>query len=188
MTYRRQNSRKSNFATEPWEIHHGTPERTERSLDEQYTKEHHDTPPDADYPEVHPGTLEGHQEVMEEVHKSVPDAPHIGTDEVHPSTPEVHPELSPNDSSMAHSGVPARQDHLISTPMVHPGTPSEEDWELWGVVRTRWTEVEKMLADWKTRQALLSTPSGTSRPSSTVAAITPNGLYLIAKKDILASP
>jgi hypothetical protein len=148
---------------ELWEIRHGMPERTERSLDEQYTQEHHDTPPDADYPKVHPGTLEGHQEVMEEVHQSVPDAPHLGTDEVHLSTPEVHQELSPDDSTLAHLGVPVRQDHLISTPMVHPGTPSEEDWELWGVVKTRWTEVEKMLADWKTRQALLSTPSGTPR-------------------------
>ena len=47
--------------------------------------------------------------------------------------------------------------------MVHPGTPSEEDWELWAVMKTRWTEVEKMLADWKTRHSLLSTPSGTPR-------------------------
>jgi hypothetical protein len=106
----------------------------------------------------HLGTLEGHQEVMEEVHQSVPDAPHIGTDEnipVHPSTPEVHPELSPDDSSIAHPGVPARQDHFISTPMVHPGTPSAEDWELWSTIKARWLEVEKMLSD---RQALLRTP------------------------------
>ena len=97
--------------------------------------------------EVHHGTLEGHQEVMEDVYQSVPDVPHISTDEVHPgtpehpSTPEVHPEVSQEHSSMAHSGVPARQDHLISTPMVHPGTPSEEDWELWSTIKAsgrRW--------------------------------------------------
>jgi hypothetical protein len=97
---------------------------------------------------------------MEEVHQSVPDAPHIGTEQnipVHPSTPEVHQELSPDDSSMAQHGVPARQDYPISTPMVHPGTPTAEDWELWNTIKTRWLEVEKMLSD---RQALLST-SGT---------------------------
>ena len=152
-----------------WTVHPSTPEPTEILSDEQYTQEHLDTLPDADHTEVHPGTLEGHQEVMEEVHQSVPDAPHIGTEEPyqstpeHPSTPEVHPELSPSHSSTEHFGVPARQDHLISTPMVHPGTPSEEDWELWAVMKTRWTEVEKMLADWQTRQALLGTPIGTPR-------------------------
>jgi hypothetical protein len=114
-------------------------------------------------PLAHPGTLEGHQEVLEDISQSVPDAPHVSTDEVHPSTPIVHPEVSPEDSSMVHSGVPVRQDHLISTPMVHPSTPSEEDWELWAVMKTRWTEIENMLADWKTRQALLSTPSSTPR-------------------------
>jgi hypothetical protein len=44
-----------------------TPERTEIPPDEQHTPEH-------------PGTLEAHQEVMEDVAQSVPDAPHIGTD------------------------------------------------------------------------------------------------------------
>jgi hypothetical protein len=42
--------------------------------------------------------------------------------------------------------------------MVHPGTPSAEDWELWNIIKARWLEVEKMLAD---RQVLLSTPLGT---------------------------
>jgi hypothetical protein len=144
-------------------VHPGTPEPTEIGPDEQYTQEHLGTLPETDSPEEHPGTLEGHQEVIEDISHSVPDAPHIGTDEEHPNTPVVHPEVSPDDSSTAHSGVPARQDHLISTPMVHPGTPTEEDWELWAVMKTRWTEVEKMLADWKTRQALLSTPIGTPR-------------------------
>jgi hypothetical protein len=149
--------------------HLSTPESTEILSDEQYTQEHPDTPVDSDPTEVHHGTLEAHQEVMEDISQSVPDAPHIGTEETfqsmpeHPSTPEVHQELSPSHSSVVHSGVPARQEHLISTPEVHPGTPSEKDWELWGVVKTRWTEVEKMLADWKTRQALLSTPRSTPR-------------------------
>jgi hypothetical protein len=40
--------------------------------------------------------------------------------------------------------------------MVHPGTPTSEDWEVWTTIKERWREVEKMLAD---RQALLSTPS-----------------------------
>ena len=100
---------------------------------------------------------------MEDVSHSVPDAPHISTDEVHLSTPVVHPEVSPDDSSMAHSGVPARQEHLISIPMVHSGTPTEEDWELWAIMKTRCTDIEKMLADWQTRHSLLSTPSGTPR-------------------------
>ena len=149
--------------------HQSTPGPTEISPDEQYTHEHLSTLQDADPTEVHHGTLEGHQEVMEDISQSVPDAPHIGTEEAsqstpeHPSTPEVHPELSPSHSSVVHSGVPARQDHLISTPVVHSGTPSEEDWELWVAMKTRWPEVEKVLADWKTRQALLSTLSGTPR-------------------------
>jgi hypothetical protein len=98
---------------------------------------------------------------MDDISQSVPDAPHVGTEQslpVHPSTPEVHPELSPDDSSMAHPGVPARQDHFISTPMGHPGTPTAEDWELWTTIKARWLEVEKMLTD---RQVLLSTPTGT---------------------------
>jgi hypothetical protein len=111
----------------------------------------------------HPGTLEGYQEVIEDIQQSVPEVAHHVTDEGHPSTPEVHQEVSPEDSSMAHSGVPARHDHLISTPMVHPGIPTGEDWELWAVMKTRWAEVEKVLADWQTRQALLSTSGGIPR-------------------------
>jgi hypothetical protein len=120
-------------------------------------------------PRVHPGTLEGHQEVMEDVSQSVPDAPHIGTEGAdqglpeHLSTPIVHPEVSPDDSTMAHAGVPARQDDLPSTPLVHPSPPSAEDWRLWEVMKTRWEDVEKMLADWQTRHTLLRTPSGTPR-------------------------
>jgi hypothetical protein len=112
----------------------------------------------------HQGTLEEYQEVIDEVHQSVPDAPHIGTEEGHQSIPEhlstpiVHPEVSPEDSTMAHSGVPARQEQVISTPMVHPGTPNDEDWLLWTAMKGRWTEIEKMPADWHTRQALLGTP------------------------------
>jgi hypothetical protein len=145
--------------------HHGTPEhlstpeRTKILPDEQYTQEDLEPP-------AHQGTLEGHQEVMEDISQSVPDAPHIGTERslpVHPSTPEVHLELSPDDSSMAHPGVPARQNHYISTPMVHPGTPTEEDWMLWTAIKGRWSEIEKMLSDWQTRHTLLSTPSGTPR-------------------------
>jgi hypothetical protein len=119
-----------------------------------------DTPAAHPSTPVHQGTLEEHQEVIEEVHQSVPDAPHLSADEVPLSTPIVHPEVSPDDSSTVHSGVPARQEPLISTPMAHPGTPSEEDWELWTAIKARWLEVEKMLAD---RQAMLSTPLGTPR-------------------------
>jgi hypothetical protein len=146
--------------------HLSTPESTEISPDEQYTEEHLSTLQDADPTEVHHGTLEGHQEVMEDISQSVPDIPHIATEETsqstpeHLSTPEVHPELSPSHSSAVHSGVPARQDHLISTPMVHPGTPSEEDWELWNIIKAMWPRVEKMLND---QQVLLSTPVGTPR-------------------------
>jgi hypothetical protein len=45
--------------------------------------------------------------------------------------------------------------------VVHQGTPTAEDWQLWTAMKTRWGEVEKMPADWQTRQALISTPSGT---------------------------
>jgi hypothetical protein len=132
----------------------------------------------------HQGTLEGYQEVIEDVQQSIPEPPHISTpehqgvpqqpdspevvhpstpedtdvSEAHPSTPEGHQELSPHDSTMAHSGVPARQAYGISTPMVHPGTPTREDWDLWMTIKARWLEVEKMLAD---RQVMLSTPRGT---------------------------
>src|ERR687886_479996 len=62
----------------------------------------------------HPRTLEGHQEVIEDVQQSVPDAPHVGAEAVAPdipelpSTPEVHPELSPTRPGVpAHQGVAA---------------------------------------------------------------------------------
>jgi hypothetical protein len=135
---------------ELWAEHHSIPESAELSPDEQYTQ-------------GHPGTLEGHQEVMEDISHSVPDAPHLGTDEEHPSTPIVHPEVSSDDSSMAHPGVPARQEQRISTPMIHPATPTPDDWELWTIIKVRWLEVEKLLAERQTRQALLSVPDGTPR-------------------------
>jgi hypothetical protein len=150
--------------------HHSTPEHS------GVPQEHLDCPQTAHpstlehtEPPVHPGTLEGHQEVLEDISQSVPDTPHIGAEEPyqsapeHPSTPIVHPEVSPPHSPMAHSGVPARQEHFMSTPMVHPGTPPDEDWQLWAMVKTRWTEIEKMLADWQTRHTLLSTLGGTPR-------------------------
>jgi hypothetical protein len=150
--------------------HQSTPEPTEILLDEQYTQEHHDTPEDSDPTEVHHGTLEGHQEVMEDISQSVPDAPHIGIDETdqstpeHPSTPIVHPELSVDDSGVSeHSGVPARQERPAEVPAVHPGTPTAEDWELWHTIKSQWGEVEKMLSERHTRQALLNTPAGTPR-------------------------
>ena len=133
------------------QVHLSTPEEPELWTGHLSTPEPTDTP-------EHPGTLEEYQEVMAEVHQSVPDAPHIGVEgrEEHPSTPEVHPEVSLSHSSTEYSGVPAHQEPLISTPMVHPGTPTEEVWELWTTIKARWLEVEQMLAD---RQALRSTPS-----------------------------
>jgi hypothetical protein len=59
---------------------------------------------------------------------------------------------------MEYSGAPARQDHHLSTLPAHPGTPSEEDWELWTAIKARWQEIEKMLSE---RQVMLSTPRGT---------------------------
>jgi hypothetical protein len=44
--------------------------------------------------------------------------------------------------------------------MVHPGTPSEEDWELWTAIKAMWPRVEKMLSD---QQVLFGTPLGTPR-------------------------
>jgi hypothetical protein len=116
----------------------------------------------------HPGTLEAHQEVIEDIQESVPDAPHLGTVAAAqgipepPSTPEVHPELSPTGSGVPaeHSGVPARQAMAASVPVGHPSTPTAEDWELWTVIKSRWGEVEKFLAD---QRALFGTPRGTPR-------------------------
>jgi hypothetical protein len=158
-------------------IHWGTFQNRRRQAKKahQSTPEgHHETPevhPSTPYevevlsaaqgtPEAHQGTLEEYQGVIEEVHQSVPDAPHVGSEEGapdHPSTPVVHQELNEEHSGVPseHSGVPTRQDHLISTPMVHPGTPSAEDRELWTAIKARWQEIEKLLAE---RQALLSTP------------------------------
>jgi hypothetical protein len=132
------------------------------------TPEHLRTPEPTD-PPAHQGTLEGHQEVMEDVSQSVPNTPHLGPEEPyqsipeHLSTPVVHPEVSPDDSTLAHSSGPARQEQFISTPMVHLGTPTEDDWMLWTAMKGRWGEIEKMLTDWQSRRALLSTPSGTPR-------------------------
>jgi hypothetical protein len=143
-----------------------TPEFLDRpqEVSEPIESEHLGTPESTDMTEVdqnipeHPGTLEGYHEVMEDVQHSVPEIPHIGTEEVYPSTPEAHQEMSLDNSTMAHSGVPALRDEPISTLPVHPGTPTEEDWDLWTTIKARWLEVEKMLAD---RQALLGTPMGT---------------------------
>jgi hypothetical protein len=67
-----------------WGIPWGTFHREKQ----RYTAAHPGTP-------AHQGTLEGHQEVMEEIEESLPDAPHISTaDEAHLSTPEVHPDVS----------------------------------------------------------------------------------------------
>jgi hypothetical protein len=150
-----------------------TPDEVEvLSVDQGTPEAHQSTPDESELSEVHPstpahqGALEEYQEVIDEVHQSVPDAPHIGTEQTPsepPSTPIVHPEVSPDDSTPAHSGVPARQEHGISTPMVHPGTPTEEDWMLWTAMKGRWAEIETMLADWQSRHSLLSTPSGTPR-------------------------
>jgi hypothetical protein len=152
----------------PWadtlSAHPSTPAPTVSGSDERGTMEHPGIPGRTEMAEVHPstpepqGTLEGYREVLEDVQESVPELRQLVPDEEHPSTPEVHPELSPDDSSMAHSGVPARHEHFISTPMVHPGTPTEEDWELWTAIKARWQEIEKILSD---RQAMLSTLKGT---------------------------
>jgi hypothetical protein len=138
-------------------VHQSTPKPTEPGPEDKYTLEHPSTP-------EHPGTLEGHQEVIEDVSQSVPDAPHIGIEAAYqgtpepPSTPIVHPKVRADDPTMAHSGVPARQEPFISTPTVHPSTPAAEDWDLWTTIKARWQEIETMLAD---RQAMLSTPKGT---------------------------
>jgi hypothetical protein len=135
---------------EGWTVHPGTPDKTDDAEAHQST------------PTEHPGTLEGYQEVLEDIQQSVPEIPHIATEQLYqstpeqPSTPEVHQDMSLSHSSTVHSGVLARQEHDISTLMVHPGTPMSEDWELWTTIKARWGAVEKMLAD---RQALLSTPS-----------------------------
>jgi hypothetical protein len=74
----------------------GIPWTTFRRERQRYTVTHPSTP-------EHPGTLEGHQEVMEEIEASLPEAPHISpADDVPLSTPEVHPEVSE-----AHADAPA---------------------------------------------------------------------------------
>lgn len=144
----------------PKMVHPSTPETTELS------EVHLNTPESAETVEVHQstpepqGTLEEFQDVIEDVKESVPEMRQLMTEEEHLSTPEVHPELSEEHSGvpMVHSGVPARQEHDLRTPQVQPGTPTTEDLALWQTIKTRWSEVEKLLAD---RQALLSTPIGT---------------------------
>jgi hypothetical protein len=126
-------------------VHLGTPETTEVI----------EVP--REIPE-HPGTLEGYREVIEDIQQSVPEVAPFVTDEGHPSTPEVHPEVSGEDSSTAHSGVPARQELGGSPLPVHPWTSAAEDWELWAAIKARWQEVEKLLAD---RQALVGTLTST---------------------------
>jgi hypothetical protein len=63
---------------------------------------------------------------------------------------------------MAHPGVLARQDHLISTPRGHPGTPSAEDWQLWERIKERWEDMEMMLSIWHLK-TLRHGPRGTPR-------------------------
>jgi hypothetical protein len=126
-------------------VHLGTPEISEVIEVPQETPEH-------------PGTLEGYPEVIEEIQQSVPEVARLITDEAHPSVPEVHPEMSAEDSSIAHSGVLARQELGGSPLTVHLGTPTAEDWELWAAIKARWSEVEKLLAD---RQALVGTLNST---------------------------
>jgi hypothetical protein len=105
---------------------------------------------------IHPRTFQNRRTLAKKVHQGTPEG-HRDTRAAHPSTPEVHPEVSLRDSTSVHSGVPARQEP-VSTPMVHPGTPSDEDWQLWLTIKDRWLEVEKLLAD---RHAALSTLLGT---------------------------
>ena len=45
----------------------------------EWNKAHLGTPPDSGPTEAHPGTLEGYQEVMEDVSQSVPDVPYLST-------------------------------------------------------------------------------------------------------------
>jgi hypothetical protein len=151
-------------------VHPGTPEHhgvPQEHLDFPETA-HHRTPEHTDIPE-HLGTLEGHQEVTEDVSQSVPDAPHMGTEGAAQglseplSTPVVHPEVREGHSIVVHSGVPARQAPPMSTPMVHPSTLTPDGWALWRIIKVRWLEVEKLLGERQTRQALLSTPSSTPR-------------------------
>ena len=148
------------------QAHPDTPEFLDgpREVPEPIGLEHLSTPESTNMVEVHQsipehqGMLEGYQEVIEDIQESVPEMRHMVTEEEHPSTPEVHHDMSLDDSTTEHSGVPALRDEPIRTLPVHPGTPTEEDWELWTTIKARWLEVEKMLAD---RQALLRTPLGT---------------------------
>jgi hypothetical protein len=120
-------------------------------------------------PIAHPNTLDHsgvpqpELDLPESAHQSTPER--TEPSEVHPGTPEEHQNVSPGHSGipMAHSGVPARQDRSVSTPMVHPSTPTAEDWQLWNIMKGRWEDVEKMLADWQTRHTLLRAPTGTPR-------------------------
>jgi hypothetical protein len=113
-------------------------------------------------PEGHPNTPQepdsasADQYTME--HLGIPHTP--DTSEEHPGTPEAHQDMSLQHLGVLseHSGVPARQLWPESTPTVHPGTPTAEDWELWTIIKARWQEIEKMLSE---RQVMLSTPIGT---------------------------
>jgi hypothetical protein len=142
------------------------PEATIRQRAQRREREHQSTPAEnQETPEVHPSTPYEAELLTE--HPSTPEPTEILPDEQytqeHLSTPEVHPEMSLPHTSTAHSGVPARQEWPAEVPSVHPGTPTADDWELWNTIKARWLEVEKMLAERHTRQALFSTPAGTPR-------------------------
>jgi hypothetical protein len=119
----------------------------------QWNKAHRSTPQAHLGTPEHQGTLEGHQEVMEEVHQSVPDAPHIGTEELYQSTPEhlstpTPVELSPEEQYTqaphstlddaeipeAHHGTPeAHQDVSLEDSgvlSVHSGVPARQEWPI----------------------------------------------------------
>jgi hypothetical protein len=104
----------------------GIPWSTFQRERQRYTAAHPDTP-------AHQGTLEGHQEVMEEIEESLPDAPHISTaDDVPLSTPEVHPDVSeaqPDTPALPVQRAVQRAVQITALPPIPPSKATR--WNLW---------------------------------------------------------
>jgi hypothetical protein len=113
----------------------GIPWSTFQRERQRYTAAHPDTP-------AHQGTLEGHQEVMEEIEESLPDAPHISpADDVPLSTPEVHPDVSE-----AQPDTPARSVPRAVQGAVHMHPTSAEPLAVQRAVQTLQGDMDALKA------------------------------------------
>jgi hypothetical protein len=134
----------------------GIPWSTFQRERQRYTAAHPDTP-------AHPGTLEGHWEVMEEIEASLPEAPHISpADDVPLSPPEVHPDTPAPQSTTAHPSTPGYTELPTPQPTsVYLSTPLSD--EVAVRLLSLLPDLEVIVARERDRQRLVSTPIGTPR-------------------------